>query len=158
MAIVCGNIVILLKFNIWWPLVTSILTWPENDLCKSLRSRRSLSNDFCRLSLSSVVFEIRFWSPPPRHKPNLLAPAIKRAKELDIILTKNNAQISSRPGTWRGETFRRLQLWLRTQEYFVHVAYKFGIWLQKRGKRDATSGTLDKDRAGGSAGALDGED
>ena len=57
-----------------------------------------------------------------------------------------------------GETFGWLQLWLRTQEYFVHVAYKLGIWLQERRKRDATSGILDKDRAGGYVGALDGED
>ena len=81
---------------------------------------------------------------------NLSAPAINRVKELDIVLTKNNAQISSRPGMRRmrrGETFGWLQLWLRTQEYVVHVAYKFGIWLQERRKRDATSGTLDKDRA-----------
>ena len=166
LAIVCGKIVILPKFDIWWPLVTSILTWPENDLCKSLRSRRGPSNAPCLLSLSSVVFEIRLWSPHHHHhhhhhKMNLSAPAINRVKELDIVLTKNNAQISSRPGMRRmrrGETFGRLQLWLRTQEYVVHVAYKFGIWLQERRKRDATSGTLDKDRAGGSVGALDGED
>ena len=72
------KIVIFSKFDLWWPLVTSILIWPENDLSKSLRSHHGLSYVAYRLSLGSVVFEIRWeggglWSP--RHKLNLLAPA-----------------------------------------------------------------------------------
>ena len=50
-AIVCENIAIFSKFDLLWPLVTSILTSPENDLCKSLRSLFGLSNAVCRLSL-----------------------------------------------------------------------------------------------------------
>ena len=44
------------KFDIWCPLVTSILTSPENDLSKSLRHRRGLSHAVYRLSLSSIIF------------------------------------------------------------------------------------------------------
>ena len=36
------KIAVFSKFDHWWPLLTSILTWPENDLSKSLRSRRAL--------------------------------------------------------------------------------------------------------------------
>ena len=50
-----GKIAIFSKFDLWWPLVTSILTWPENDLSKSLISYRRLSYAVYRLSLSSVV-------------------------------------------------------------------------------------------------------
>ena len=46
------------KFDLWWPLMTSILTWPENDLSKSLRSCRGLSYAVYCLSLRSVVFEV----------------------------------------------------------------------------------------------------
>ena len=55
------KIAIFSKFEFWWPLVTSILTWPENDIVKSLRSRRGLSYAFYRLSLSGVVFEFDFF-------------------------------------------------------------------------------------------------
>ena len=81
LAIVSEKVVFSKKFALWWPLVTSILTSPENDLSESLRALRSLSNVtnvICRLSKTTVVFfYIRwgFWSPPPRHKLNLLAPA-----------------------------------------------------------------------------------
>ena len=57
-ANVCEKTAIFSKFDLWWPLVTSILTWPGNDLYKSWRSRRSLSNAVCRMSLRCVVFEI----------------------------------------------------------------------------------------------------
>ena len=69
-ANVCEKTAIFSKFDLWWPLVTSILTWPGNDLYKSWRSRRSLSNAVCRMSLRCVVFEISGGggaeSPPPR--------------------------------------------------------------------------------------------
>ena len=51
-------------FYIWWPLVTSILTWPEKFLCKSCRSLPDLSYAVCRLSLRCLVFEI--WRGPKR--------------------------------------------------------------------------------------------
>ena len=62
-----------LRLDLWWPLVTSILTWFENNLCKILRSHRGLSNAFCWLSLNSVVFlDTRGVSEaPPRHKLHL---------------------------------------------------------------------------------------
>ena len=56
-AIVWKKNVFFLKIWPWWPLVALILTWPENELPKLLRSRRGLSYAFYRLSLSSVVFE-----------------------------------------------------------------------------------------------------
>ena len=62
------KIAIFSKFDLWRPLVTSILTWPENDLSKSLRSRRGLSYAVCCLSLSSVAFEFGF-RPPPETGP-----------------------------------------------------------------------------------------
>ena len=60
-------------FYTWWPLVTSILTWLEQFLCKSCRSLSDLSNAVCRLSLRCLVFEI-WWGganrlPPPRIEP-----------------------------------------------------------------------------------------
>ena len=69
-ANVCEKTAIFSKFDLWWPLVTSILTWPRNDLYKSWRSRRSLYNAVCRMSLRCVVFEIsgggRIGPPPDR--------------------------------------------------------------------------------------------
>ena len=59
------KIVIFSKFELWWPLVTSILTWPENDLSKTWRSHRGLSDAAYRLSLGSLVFEIIRWFPKP---------------------------------------------------------------------------------------------
>ena len=53
-AIVGEKIAIFSKVELWWLLVTSILTWPENNLRKSLRSCRGLSNAVYWLSLSSV--------------------------------------------------------------------------------------------------------
>ena len=74
------KITIFSKFHLWWPLVISILSWPENGLGKTLRSCHFISNAVYHLSLSSEVFEIRwgFLKPPPRHKLNLLAPAKNR--------------------------------------------------------------------------------
>ena len=79
-AFVCEKITIFSKFHLWWPLVISILSWPENGLGKTLRSCHFISNAVYHLSLSSEVFEIRwgFLKPPPRHKLNLLAPAKNR--------------------------------------------------------------------------------
>ena len=54
-AIVCEKVAIFSKVDLWWPLMTSILTWPENDLSKSLRYRDGLSYVVYRLSLSSVL-------------------------------------------------------------------------------------------------------
>ena len=69
-ANVCEKTAIFSKFDLWWPLVTSILTWPGNGLYKSWRSRRSLSNAVCRMSLRCVVFETsgggRIGPPPDR--------------------------------------------------------------------------------------------
>ena len=66
-AFVCEKITIFSKFHLWWPLVISILSWPENGLGKTLRSCHFISNAVYHLSLSSEVFEIRwgFWSPLP---------------------------------------------------------------------------------------------
>ena len=69
-AIVCEKI----NFLKNWPLVTSILTWPENNLSKSLRYRRGLSYTLYRLSLSNVVFELGGGGgdkapPPPETEP-----------------------------------------------------------------------------------------
>ena len=50
------KIAIFSKVELWWLLVTSILTWPENNLRKSLRSCRGLSKAVYWLSLSSVFF------------------------------------------------------------------------------------------------------
>ena len=66
------KITILWKFKIWWYLVTSILTWPENDLRKTWRARRDLSNAIYRLSIFSVVSEIWRGSirpPAPGNEP-----------------------------------------------------------------------------------------
>ena len=52
------------EFDLRWPLVPSTSTWPENNLCKSLRSLRGLSKAICCLSLSSVVF-LDTMKPPP---------------------------------------------------------------------------------------------
>ena len=63
------KIAIFSKFDLWWPVVTSTLTWPENDLYKSLRPHRGLYYAIYCLSLRSVVFEIRrgeLLKPPPR--------------------------------------------------------------------------------------------
>ena len=46
------EIAIFSKFDLWRPLVTSKLVWPENDLYKSSRSRRDLSYAVYRLLLS----------------------------------------------------------------------------------------------------------
>ena len=43
-------------FYRWWPLKTSLLTWPENVLCKSCRDFNGLSNTVCRLSLQCLFF------------------------------------------------------------------------------------------------------
>ena len=61
------KITIFSKLHLSWPLVTSILTWPETDLCKALRSCHGISYAAYRLSLSSEVFEIGwgFLKPPP---------------------------------------------------------------------------------------------
>ena len=56
-ANVCEKTAIFSKFDLWWPLVTSILTWPGNDLYKSWRSRRSLSQ--CRLQNVSTLRSFR---------------------------------------------------------------------------------------------------
>ena len=60
--------------------MTSILTWPENVLCKSCRSLTGLSNAVCRLSLRCLVFYIcrGAESPPPRPESNLSEPARNR--------------------------------------------------------------------------------
>ena len=89
-----------------WPLVTSILTWPENGLSKSLTSRRGLSNVVCRWSLGSVVFEIRggFLKPPPplpRHKLKLLASA-----KIRVNRRPDGAPSHLRPGVQNDHTFQ----------------------------------------------------
>ena len=66
------EVTILKTFYRWWPLVTLILTWPENVLCKSCRSFNYLPNAVCCLSLRCVVYEI--WRgpkkpPSPRSEP-----------------------------------------------------------------------------------------
>ena len=65
------------KFDLWWPLVTWILTWPQNDLCKYCRAWKELSNTFFAFSLGHIVSEIsrgrvpatppavRSWPRPP---------------------------------------------------------------------------------------------
>ena len=78
------------KFDLWWPLVTSILTWPGNDLYKSWRSRRSLSNAVCRMSLRCVVFDISGGAesaPPPRTELALKKPYRNRVKSMGKIST-----------------------------------------------------------------------
>ena len=67
-AIVCEEIAIFSKFDLWWPLVASILAWPENGLLKCLRSRCGLSYALYRSSLSSVVFE--FGGRGPKRPPS----------------------------------------------------------------------------------------
>ena len=47
-AIVCEKKRFFSIFDLWWPLVTSILNWPENSLSKSLRSRHILFYAVCR--------------------------------------------------------------------------------------------------------------
>ena len=45
-------------FHFGWPLITSIITWAENVICKSCRSLTDLSKAICCLWLRCVVFEI----------------------------------------------------------------------------------------------------
>ena len=79
-----GKIVTFSKFELRWPLATSILNWPENDLRTSLRSRCGLCNAVCRLSLSSVVLLRHDWGgglkPPSRHNLNISAHANNSVK------------------------------------------------------------------------------
>ena len=56
-AIFCENNPILRKFDLFWPPVTSNLTWSKNDPSIFCRTCHSLSNAVYRLSLSFLVFE-----------------------------------------------------------------------------------------------------
>ena len=70
-AIFCENSPILRKFDIFWPPVTSNLTWSKNDLVIFCRTCHGLSNAIYRLSLSFLVFEFSggaFIRPPGRAK------------------------------------------------------------------------------------------
>ena len=67
-AIFCENSPILRKFDIFWPPVTSNVTWSKNDLSMFCRICRGLSNTVYRFSLSFLVFEFsggRASAPPP---------------------------------------------------------------------------------------------
>ena len=74
-SIACEKIVIFSKFYLWWPLVTSILTCHENDLCKGLRSRHGLSNANGGMYLMGGGSEATLC-----HKWNLLVPGNNGAK------------------------------------------------------------------------------
>ena len=56
-AIFCENSPILRKFDLFWPPVTSHLTWSKNDLSIFCRSCHGLSNAVYRLSVTFLVFE-----------------------------------------------------------------------------------------------------
>ena len=60
------------KFDLFWPPVTSNLTWSKNDLGIFFRTWHGLSNAVYRLSLSFLVFESsgggRSSAPPGRAK------------------------------------------------------------------------------------------
>ena len=89
-AIVGGKITIFSKVEIWWHLVTSILTWPENNLRKSLKSCRSLSNAVYWLSLSRVFLLDNMGraseAPPPHSVKSLFVPYL--AKE-SVSMNRN---------------------------------------------------------------------
>ena len=63
-AIFCENSPILRKFDIFWPPVTSNLTWSKNDPSIFCRTCHDLSNAVYRLSLSVLVFEFSGLRPP----------------------------------------------------------------------------------------------
>ena len=65
-AIFCENSPILRKFDLFWPLVTSNLTWSKNDLSIFCRTCHGLSNAVYRLSLSLLVFEFSGGRSSPR--------------------------------------------------------------------------------------------
>ena len=70
-AIFCENSPILRKFDLFWPPVTSNLTWSKNDLSIFCRTCHGLSNAVYRLSLSFLVFEFSGGAvirPPGRAK------------------------------------------------------------------------------------------
>ena len=70
-AIFCENNLILRKFDLFWPPVTSNLTWSKNDLSIFCRTFHGLSNALYRLSLSFLVFEFSGGGghPPPPPRP-----------------------------------------------------------------------------------------
>ena len=69
-AIFCENNLILRKFDLFWPTVTSNLTWSKNEISIFCRTCHGLFNALYRLSLSFLVFEFsgggRSSAPPPR--------------------------------------------------------------------------------------------
>ena len=68
-AIFCETSPILRKFALFWPPVTSNLTWSKNDQSIFCRTCHGLSNTVYRLSLAFLVFEFsgggRSSAPPP---------------------------------------------------------------------------------------------
>ena len=68
-AIFCENSLILRKFDLFWPSVSSNLTWSKNDRSIFCRNCRGLSNAVCRLSLSFLVFEFSGGGHPPPPSP-----------------------------------------------------------------------------------------
>ena len=80
-AFFCENNLILRKFDLFWPPVTSNLTWSKNDLGIFCRTCHSISNALYRLSLSFLVFEFSGGAvirpPPPAVRRWLRPPAVR---------------------------------------------------------------------------------
>ena len=83
-AIFCENNLILRKFDLFWPPVTSNLTWSKNDLSIFCRTCHGLSNALYRLSLSFLVSEFSGGAvirpPPPGRAKVAQTPGRARVK------------------------------------------------------------------------------
>ena len=83
-ATFCENSPILRKFDLFWPPVTSNMTWSKNDLSIFCRICRGLSNTVYRFSLPFLVFKFsggRASARPPPPPPR----AVRRWLRLELF-------------------------------------------------------------------------
>ena len=95
-AIFYENSPILRKFDLFWPPVTSNMTWSKNDLSIFCRTRHGLSNSVYRLSLSFLVFEFTGWgqssAPPPGRAKVAQTPGRARVQIFVLCACSKKAQ------------------------------------------------------------------
>ena len=73
-AIICKNSPISRTFDLFWPPVTSNLTWSKNDLSIFCRTCRDLSNAvYLPLPLVAIFLSFRRWLRPPAMRGLTLA-------------------------------------------------------------------------------------
>ena len=106
-------------FWVWWPLLTSFLTWPKNDRSISCRSHLNLSNAVYCLSLRCAVLEISggcFHPPAVRVR---LRPAAVRVLNQPLTWPCMYARASvtqNRSNSQRQQTFDTpLPAWVQSQ-------------------------------------------